>query len=168
MNISSGLKKIKLLRNELKRKITIRKDNFFVIIPKDSTLDKEQDYINFESITEEIGTLTKQISTLREKILKTNIKTNATIDDDKEVSLAMLKLMIDDFRSELAQFNSMKDDGLFSFDRRRRIRTTEEEEKQVPQLNDLELEERFKSLEENKVKLENLLEYMNTNTELVD
>jgi len=168
MNISSALKEIKLLRNELKRKIIIRKDNFFVIIPKDSTLDKEKNYINFKSISEEIGILMKQMSALRERILKTNIKTNVTIDDERKVSLAMLKLMIDDFRSELAQFNSMKDDGLFSFDRRRRIRTTEEEEKEVPQLNDLELEKKFKLLEENKVKLENLLEYMNANTELIN
>ena len=34
MNVSGGLKKIRQHKNELKRKIKMRKENFFVIIPK--------------------------------------------------------------------------------------------------------------------------------------
>ena len=42
MNISAGLKKIKVLRNELQRKIKIRKENFIAIIPKESSLEEDE------------------------------------------------------------------------------------------------------------------------------
>lgn len=44
MNVSSALKQVKQLKNELKRKIKMRKENFFMVIPKESTLEsfKEQ------------------------------------------------------------------------------------------------------------------------------
>lgn len=166
MNISSALKEIKLLRNELKRKLKMRQDNFIVIIPKDSNLEQEKDFIPFPKITEEINELMRKISVLREGILKTNINTMVNLEE-KKISLAMLKLLIDDTRSALAQLESINDKGIFGYDRRRRITKTEEEEKEVEQLSDLELEKMIKSLEEKKNKFENLLEFTNTNTDLL-
>jgi len=53
----------------------------------------------------------------------------------------MIKLMIDDLRSELSQLTSLKGrDRFFGYDRRRLMKV-EEEEKEVPQLTDLEIEE---------------------------
>lgn len=166
MNISSALKEINHLRNELTRKIKIRKDNFRVIIPKSSTLEKEIEnpnnhYVNFHKITEEIYNLADKINQLRERILKTNITTLVTIDD-KEITLALLKLRIDKLSSELAQLNGLPERDWL--ERRRNIAKVEEEEKEVMQLSDLELESLIKNIETEKRKLENILDFKNANT----
>lgn len=171
MNISGALKQMKQLKNELKRKIKMRKDNFFVIIPKDADLEdlknsQDAKFVNIDRISEEINTLAKEISNLRERILKTNIQTLIKVEND-EISLALLKLRIDDIRSELAQLDNINERDIFS-SRRRKITTTEEEEKEVAQLNDIQIEISIKQAEERKMKLENILELKNANTQLVE
>lgn len=169
MKISSALKELKNLRNELKRKLNLRKDNFTVIIPKRSELKDETNYVNFDEITDEILNLVCEISQIRERIQKTNLTTTVKINDGKtEISLAILKLFIDDLRSELAQIQVLtRGNRLFSFDRRK-ITTTDEEEKEVAQKSDLQIEEIIKQLEEKKTEYENLLEFTNATTELVE
>ncbi len=173
MNVSGALKQIKQLKNELKRKIKMRKENFFVVIPKESTLEgfkeqnaKETNFVDFEKITSEINELSEAISNLREKVLKTNISIQVELDG-KSVTLSRLKLMIDDIRSELAQLDGINEKDIFG-SRRRRIATSEEEEKEIIQLTDIELEKRIIILEERKIKLENILETQNATTQLVD
>ena len=61
-NISRALKQVKQLKNELKRKIKMRKENFFVIIPKNVELkdlitEGEAKFVAFERISEEIDKL---------------------------------------------------------------------------------------------------------------
>ena len=171
MNISGALKEVKLLKNELKRKLKIRKENFFVIIPKKISLQEAKDnpekfdIIDFLKITDEIRDITKKISDLRERILKTNIITKVEVDGN-QLSLSRLKLRVDEGRSELAQLENITERGIF--DRRRKIVTSEEEEKEIAQLTDLELETRIKELEKEKFNLENLLELKNANTELIE
>lgn len=63
--------------------------------------------------------------------------------------------------------NNLNERDSFGF-RRRRIATTEEEEKEVAQLTDLQLEVLIKQLEERKLKLENILEIHNANTQLIE
>jgi len=174
VNITRALKERKMLKNELKRKLKIRRDNFNVIIPKDVTLEdmkklgekfeKDREFVSFDSITEKIKNIVKELRELSECILITNINTKVEFNGEK-VSLAMLKLMVDDKRSELAQLETINERGIF--DRRRRISTTEEEEKEVSQLTDLELESMKKTLELEKNALESLLEFTNANTELI-
>lgn len=171
MNITRALKERKMLKNELKRKLKIRRDNFNVIIPKDLTLEdmkklgeKDREFVSFDSITEKIKNIVKELRELSERILITNINTKVEFNDEK-VSLAMLKLMVDDKRSELAQLETINERSIF--DRKRRISTTEEEEKEVSQLTDLELEAMKKTLELDKNALESLLEFTNANTELI-
>jgi len=57
LNILGALKQVKQLKNELKRKIKMRRENFFVVIPKDSTLEDLKEnieevskFVNFENI----------------------------------------------------------------------------------------------------------------------
>ena len=172
MNISGALKQIKHLKNELKRKIKMRKENFFVIIPKNGKLEdfKNSDetikFVDFNKVSEEINIIAKKISTLRERIMKTNIQTIVNVEND-EITLAKLKLLIDDIRSELAQLDGINERDIFG-SRRRRITTTEEEEKEVSQLTDIQLEKLISQLEEKKMKLENILEVQNANTQLVE
>jgi hypothetical protein len=173
MNVSSALKQVKQLKNELKRKIKMRKENFFMVIPKESTLEsfkeqnaKETNFVDFEKISSEISEISDTISNLREKILKTNISIQVELDG-KSVTLSRLKLMIDDIRSELAQIDGINEKDIFS-SRRRRLATSEEEEKEIAQLTDIELENRIKTLEDRKIKLENILETQNATTQLVD
>lgn len=173
MNVSGALKQVKQLKNELKRKIKMRKENFFVVIPKESTLEsfkeqntKETNFVDFEKISGEINEILEKISNLREKVLKTNIRIQVELDG-KSVTLSRLKLMIDDVRSELAQLDGINEKDIFG-SRRRRIATSEEEEKEITQLTDIELEKRIKTLEERKIKLENILETQNATTQLVD
>ncbi len=171
MNITKALKERKMLKNELKRKLKIRKDNFIVVISKDVSIedmkksgDSNREFVGFEDITENINSIIKVLRELSERILITNINTIVEINGEK-VSLAMLKLLVDDKRSELAQLESINEQGLF--DKKRRISTTEEEEKEVAQLTDLELETMKKTLESEKNTLESLLEFTNANTEII-
>jgi len=171
MNISGALKQIKQFKNELKRKIKMRKENFFVIIPKNRKLEdirnkEEAKFVDFNKISGDINTIAKDISNLREKVLKTNIQTIVNVEND-EITLARLKLVIDDIRSELAQLDSVNERDIFG-SRRRKITTAEEEEKEVAQLTDIQLENLIKQLEEKKMKLENILEVLNANTQLVE
>ena len=173
LNISGALKQVKQLKNELKRKIKMRRENFFVVIPKDSTLEDLKEnveevskFVNFENISEEINVIAEKISNLRERIMRTNIHTEIDVDD-RTMTLSRLKLVIDDIRSELAQLDTINERDSFGF-RRRRIATVEEEEKEVAQLTDLQLEVLIKQLEERKLKLENILEVHNANTQLIE
>ncbi|KKK98274.1 hypothetical protein LCGC14_2644370, partial [marine sediment metagenome] len=70
--------------------------------------------------------------------MNTNIQTIVTIEDN-DITLAKLKLLIDDIRSELAQLDGINERDIFG-SRRRRIATTEEEEKEIAQLTDMQLE----------------------------
>ena len=113
MNITKALKERKMLKNELKRKLKIRKDNFIVIIPKDASIedmkklgDTNREFVSFEDITENIDSIVRELRNLSERILITNINTIVEINGE-EVSLAKLKLMVDDKRSELAQLESI-------------------------------------------------------------
>lgn len=151
----------------------MRRENFFVVIPKDSTLEDLKEnveevskFVNFENISEEINVIAEKISNLRERIMRTNIHTEIDVDD-RTMTLSRLKLVIDDIRSELAQLDTINERDSFGF-RRRRIATTEEEEKEVAQLTDLQLEFLIKKLEERKMKLENILEIHNANTQLIE
>ena len=172
MNVSGGLKQIRQLKNELKRKIKMRKENFFIIIPKSEELEdfktdnKTIKFVDFNNISGEINNIAKKISTLREKIMMTNIQTIVNVENDK-ITLANLKLLIDDIRSELAQLDGINERDIFG-SRRRKISTTEEEEKEVAQLTDIQLDNLISQLEEKKMKLENILEIKNTNTQLVE
>ncbi|MFX1257922.1 MAG: hypothetical protein ACFFAN_08690 [Promethearchaeota archaeon] len=171
MNISAALKKIKVLRNEIGRKIKIRKDNFYTIIPKNKSLEEvksipESKIIDFYKLTEEVEDIATEITNLREQILKTNINTNVEIDGEN-ITLARLKLLIDDIRSELSQLLGITTVGYYDSPRRRRIITTEEEEKEVAQLTDLELENKIMELEDKKVRYENKLDYMNAITDII-
>ncbi len=173
LNISGGLKQIKQFKNELKRKIKIRKENFSVIIPKDNTLNefkrniKENvEFVEFSKISEDIDKISGEISDLRERIMKTNINTIIEVNGDT-ITLSKLKLLIDDLKSKLAQLEVINDKDYFGV-RRRRIATTEEEEKEVAQLTDLQLDELIKQIETDKITLENILETKNATTQLIE
>ena len=170
MKISQALSKKNDLQKRLGRLIDLRKNNFRVVIKKDETLDearksfKDLKIVEFGSISEKINRVVLEITDLRERILRTNVKIEVQVGDDK-VSLAKLILLINDAKSELKQLSSLKERSLF--DRKRKIAKTDEEEKEVDQLTDLELEELVTALEDKKSELQYLLEEANALTELV-
>ena len=85
MNVSGGLKKIRQHKNELKRKIKMRKENFFVIIPKGGKIEdisNNENFVEFDKISEEIKALAEKISVLREKIMNNNIQTIVTVENN--------------------------------------------------------------------------------------
>ena len=173
MNIVETLKEIKLKKNEIARLISIREETFMVIIPKEISLkdaladNEKYNLVVFDKITDKISILSEKIMILRENLLFTNISTYTTFENNK-ISLARLKLMIDECRSELAQLNTLvspRRRGLFDT---RKLRSSEDEEKEVPQLNALEVESKIQSLETKKGKLESALEKINANTKLLD
>ena len=169
MNVSGGLKKIRQHKNELKRKIKMRKENFFVIIPKGGKIEdisNNENFVEFDKISEEIKALAEKISVLREKIMNNNIQTIVTVENN-DITLAKLKLLIDDIRSELAQLDAINERDIFG-SRRRRIATMEEEEREIAQLTDMQLETLILQLEDKKMRLENILEVHNANTQLVE
>jgi hypothetical protein len=168
MKISKGLKELRKYRNELNRLVKIRSSNFYAIIPKDSTLSKEVEegnVVNFEEVTERINELLEKINDLRERILRTNVNTMVETEEG-EISLAKLLLTIGKYKSELAHFENFGGIGGY-FGRERRISTAEEEQLKVPYLDDMELEEKIKDLEEKKIELESKLEYINATTEIL-
>jgi hypothetical protein len=167
MKISTALKKLRTLKNELNRLINIRKENFYVIIPKDIEVKDADIEIRFNEITDRINKVLNDICNLRENLLRTNINTHIEIDGD-QISLSHLKLKVDSVRSELAQVQNIKNSGYsFGSSRRRKIISTEDEEKEVSQLNDLELENMISDLDNKKLDLEKKLEFMNATTDLI-
>jgi len=109
-------------------------------------ISSNENFVGFHEISKEIKILAEKISVLREKIMNTNIQTIVTIEDN-DITLAKLKLLIDDIRSELAQLDGINERDIFG-SRRRRIATTEEEEKEIAQLTDMQLETLILQLEE--------------------
>ncbi len=86
MNVLGVLREIKFLKNQLERKIKMRKKNF-IIIPKNKDLEdlgnnKLERIVKFNKISEEINILERNISELRKKVLRTNIKTLINIKSD--------------------------------------------------------------------------------------
>ena len=170
MNVVEALKEIKLKKGQIKRLISIREDEFSIIIPKDLTLEealndkKKYNIIGFKELSNKIEALAIDITDLREKLLITNISTILP----KGYSLARLKLKIDEIRSELAQLNTLNPSRGRSLFDSRKLRSTEDEEKEVPQMNALEIEDLIQSLEDKKGRLESELEKANANTTLLD
>nr|MDO8110366.1 hypothetical protein [Candidatus Sigynarchaeota archaeon] len=176
MNINSALKKLKILQNELTRLETIRQEGFSVTIPKTMKLDDvmknpgDFKIIPFAEITAKIGKLATEISGLKEQLQKTNVTTilPVRVDGfDGEITLARLKLMVDEFRSELKQMDTLKRGRVF-FPAARKMLTSEDEEKTVDQLDTLEIEAMIKQLDDRKRALEDVLEKANFETRLVD
>lgn len=172
MKISQALSKKNDLQKKLVRLIDIRKDNFNVIIKKDETLDKarklfkERKIADFFEVTEKVKSLKGRITDLRERILNTNINTFVEVNGEK-TSLSRLFLLIGNIKSDLKELESINARGFLS-SRSRKISTTKEEEKEVEQLSDLELEEMKSAHEDEKTELQNLLEFSNANTELLE
>ena len=170
MNVVEALKKIKLMQGQIKRLISIREDAFSVVIPKDISLEealkekKKYNIVGFEDITAKIDALSREITALREKLLITNVSTILS----EGYSLAKLKLMIDEMRSELAQLNALIPSRRRSLFDSRKLRSSEDEEKEIPQLNALQIEGKIQSLEDKKGVLEAKLEKANANTKLLD
>lgn len=166
MKLAQALKKVRSLKNELSRLLKMRQENFVVVIPKGSDIKKSKKDIDFLELTEQIKTVVAEITELRGNILRTNISTFVKLNE-KDVSLAVLKLKIDDFRSELAQAQQLKNiDGMGRM--RRPLLTTDTEEKEVPQLTDMEIEAYIKGLESQKDELDSVLEAFNNKTDLFE
>ena len=172
MKIIEALKEINLKKNQLKRLYDIRQDNFKIIIPKNMSLEealidfKSLNIIKFDEITERISKLSSDIMIMREKILITNISTIVHLEEIGDISLSRLKLMIDEIRSELAQLNlyQTKRGGFFDS---KKFMSTDDEEKEVAQMNSLELENLVQENELKKIKMESILDKINAKTDLL-
>ena len=173
MKITDALVQLKMLKEQISRLYNIRKENFKVYIPKELTLEdvkqdtKKHDIILFDDLTEKIETLESRITNLRERLVKTNVNTMVTLEG-KEITLARLKLLLDDHRSRLSQLMGLSKGARFVYlSTSKGPRSIDDEEKEVFQLNDLEVERLITEEEERKNKLQVLLDTTNAMTDVI-
>lgn len=178
MKVSDALVEVRKLKEQANRLYSIRNDSFKVIIPKGVSIGDARkdpgkyDITSFEDITKEkIEPIEKEIVELRWRVMKTNV---ATIVDTESIntrlgsktSLAMLKLTIDLLKSRLAQLMSLKEHRSSYLSRR--ISSADDEEREVPQLSELDVESLIKGFENEKTKLQALLDKTNASTDLLE
>lgn len=172
MKITDALLKLKTLKERIARLYNIRRDHFKTYIPKDTHFDdikkdpKKYNVILFDEVTERISKVEVEINGLRERLLKTNVSTTVETADGDTVTLAMLKLMVDTYRSKLSQVMDLKNHR-FGYSRSRSPVTAEEEEILIEQLNDMELENLISKYESEKNALQLVLDKANARTDLV-
>lgn len=179
MKITEALKVRKHLTEQIKRNHELRNENFYIFVPKTVTMKdvrenpEKFDITTFKEITDNIDEIEWTLLDLREKMMRTNVDTIVTIPENfivkglsgKKMSLAKLKLIIDKYRSNLAQLMNLRKEG--RYDRKSASLSTEDEEKKIPQLKGKEIEEIITKLEDEKRKLETLLEGTNGRTEVI-
>ena len=171
MNISEALKKIRQLKGELSRWLKYRWLSFYVIVPDDTSFDKiseeleKHDHTDFAKATEKINEITPLLIDLREKILITNLQTKVKLPDNTEITLAKLKLLIDEIRSELAHLGRLN--KMVYYGLRKHELLTKTNGRVIQQIKDIKIEKMIKVLEEKKVNFEKILEQANTTTILI-
>ena len=175
MKISEALQERKHLKEQITRLYALRNENFKVLINKDISIEeakkepKKHRIIVFEDITKEIDEGWLKEINLRESILKTNLSTTIDFPSDiieglsGEMSLAKLKICYDKIVGDLKSLMSLKSDRMYD---PRRIISVDDQQKAVPQLDDLEIEKMLQDLEAKKRKISKILDLANAKTEL--
>lgn len=152
MKLGEALSQLKKYQSRLARLISLRKDNVYVEEGKKTRLDPKK-------LSEEIDKRIENIRELKVKIQKTNLNTKVS-EEDIILSEAIIK--VNDLRSKIADLSKL-------FERERDIWSRDKDEKdKVPQLDELEIENKIEKLEINKTKLDNKIQITNWGTELVD
>jgi len=149
MKLGEALSNLKKERTRLARLITLRKENVFVEKGKQTVFSPKQ-------LSEEIDKKTNEIRILKLQIQTTNLQTKLKLEN---MSLAEALLKINDIRNKIEKLSSL-------FERKRELWSREEEKELVPQLDENKIEEEIKNLESEKVKLDNIIQMTNWNTEL--
>jgi hypothetical protein len=174
MKITDALVQMKSMKEQISRLYNIRKEHFTAIIPKEVTVEdmkkdpKKYNVLSFDEVTKEITEIEEKVTDLREKVQKTNVATVVKLENGEEVTLARLKLKVDDYRSRLSQLMSLSRGARGWLMDRRSTLSKDDEEKQVTQMDDLEIEKLIKKHEEEKNKLQLVLDTTNAKTDLVD
>ena len=169
MNVTDALLDRKNLTEEIKRLKAISSSHFTETIPKGKTLEnvsKEEgsNVVLFNDIDAQINKIEGELELLRERMLKTNVSKYVKVDND-DITLSRLKIKIDTIKSRLSHLMGLRSD---SKRYGRMISSTDDEERNVQQLSDLELEERIKELERVKTRYQQILDKANASTELVE
>lgn len=154
MKLGEALAQLKKEKSRLARLISIRKENVYVEKGKKTPFDPRE-------VGKKINEKIEEIRELKIKIQKTNLSTKIP---EQDISLAEAIISIGDIRSQMANLRTLFEDKReYSW----RLRDKDTIEK-IPQLNEKEIEEEMESLETEKIRIDNLIQVTNWETELVN
>ena len=155
MKLGEALAQLKRERSRLARLISLRKENVYVEKGKQSPFNPEQ-------IGRDITGKIDQIRALKIRIQKTNL--HAMLPKEK-ISLAEAIILVGDIRSKISHLSNLFTEKreYFSF----RLRSKDDIEK-IAQLSEPEVEKEIESLESEKIRIDNLIQIANWETELVN
>ena len=144
-----------------KKRLQVRLAKCNELIKQSYAYTTDKPDFSFEKLQTEIGKLVNKIRKLKLQIQRTNAQIKVEYQDD-EYTLAELIIFIADTRSRLATLNDMYKPK----DEYRLLRYEEKETKyQVPPE---EIQTEISALNEEKTKLDALLQHTNWTTELID
>lgn len=145
MKLGEALSELKREKSGIARLVGLRKDNVYVEKGKSPAFDPQK-------LTEEINKKMDSIRKLKISIQRTNLETKLT---EKNITLAEAILKINDLRSTIGHLSKL-------FEEKSSYLYREKEAKEkVPLLNECEIEEKIKSVEAEKVQLDNLIQVTN-------
>lgn len=155
MKLGEALAQLKKERSRLARLISLRKENVYVEKGKQSPFNPEQ-------IGRDISNKINQIRELKIRIQKTNLK---TLLHEEKISLAEAIILIGDIRSKISHLSNLftEKKEYYSF----RLRSKDDIEK-IAQLDESDIEKEIESLESEKIRIDNLIQIANWETELVN
>jgi len=153
MKIGEALSELKSKKSQLARLIKIRKDTMYVEEDKAPKFEAQE-------LTEQINNMIDEIRKLKIQIIKTNINTNIG-----DITLQEAIIKIGDLRSHISNYSDLvkysKEYGLFD------TYVDKDKIELKPQISEINIEEKIKSLEKEKVKLDNKIQEANWKTDLV-
>lgn len=152
MKLGEALSTLKKEKSRLARLILLRKENVYVEEGKKTKFDPKK-------LSEEINKKIEDILELKIKIQKTNINTKVT---GETITLAEAIIKVNDLRSKISHLSTL-------FERKRDFLFRDKDEKElVPQLDELEVEDKLEKLEIDKIQLDNKIQITNWTTKLLD
>lgn len=152
MKLGEALSLLKKEKSRLARLILLRKENIYVEEGKQSKFDPKK-------LSDDIDKKIEDIRKLKIRIQKTNLN---TILSGEKINLAEAIIKINDSRSKIAHLSTL-------FEKQRSYLFRDKEEKEmIPQLDEIEIEDKIEELEIEKVQLDNKIQIANWTTSLID
>ena len=152
MLVGAALQELKILRSKLARLYRLRERTFNV-------LENKKFEVDYDEISKEINDLVLKIRELKVRITKTNANTLVTVDGTK-IPIIEIILTVADLRSELSRMAFIQPLGPVY------LRGNAVE--YISQRTQSEIAEQVAELEEEKAKLDKILQATNWKTELLN
>ena len=152
MNIGEALSLLKKEKSRLSRMITLRKDNVFVEMGKKSEFNPLE-------LSEKINTKIEDIRSIKIRIQNTNLSAKLIGDN---ISLAEAIIKVNDLRSKIGDLSKL-------FEKKRDPWYIDRDKKEMTsQIDESIIEDEIEILENEKSKLDNMIQMTNWKTNLSD